>query len=184
MTALKSHAPEYRKLLIWLAVLVLCFNAGCAAIQTAPSYTDPIPGDVLALRMSTVLRELRWTFMGSLRNIVMWNQSNDNLLIAFPYLNGWGWVCVNGQATSICNALREIGGKGNFARPSDFASLELAAEKVGYRTITGADLVKLFPALAKSVMDASAAFSQSVMPTLFVVPAGVVGEDPWATIQQ
>lgn len=141
------------------------------AYNVFPSYTTPLPGDVQALRVTTVLRELRFAALGSLRSYIWVNDANGNILFAWPMGHeSIGWVCLNGNSVSVCNALRAIGNRGNLAAVKDFRYLMDGIAKTGYRPIDATELYKLFPTFVTSIMQSTIAWAQTVIPNIILVP--------------
>lgn len=148
----------------------LLLSSCAGAYQNYPSYLEPLEGDVQAVRVTSVLRELRFAVMGSLRSYIYVNEATGNVLFTWPAPGGVAWVCLNGQTANVCNALRAIGLKGNLANLDDFRSVMKTAFDMGYRPVDPTTLAKMFPGLVTSIIESTSSFANQVIPSIIVIP--------------
>jgi len=177
----------YRKATINLIVILLAVNlAACTgAVQGVPSYAVPQPGQLQPIRYTTLLWQLKdAVIMGSTRSLILFNESNGMAMVSFPHAGGWGWIVLDTRMHSLANALHKAGTLGQLANCSDFGCIVKAAESIGYRQITANDLTRLAPGFVKAVATATGNFAGTALPSIFVIPAGVVGGSPWDGVQQ
>jgi hypothetical protein len=181
---LHDYAPEYRKMLIWFVVLCLAGSmVGCAAVQQASPYVAQT-GYIEPVRFSVVMSGMREAVMGNVQSLIMYNEANGQVLFAWPRAGGWAWTVLDSRASSAAMAIRQIGGAGNLMSCADFSCLTKGAETIGYRQVTAADLLKLAPAFCQSVLQQTVSFAGGAMTSMFVVPAGIFPDSPWAVTEQ
>jgi len=113
---------------------------------------------------------------------ILYNQTSRVVVYAWPHLQGWAFICLNGQTSSLCNAIRQAGTQGTYVNTRDFALLIDKATELGYRWIAPDQLVKLVPSLATSALQSAAATAASTLPNIIVIPAGVFAPLPGAPV--
>jgi len=175
----------YQRMTVNLCVMLLAFNmVGCAAVQQAGDPYAQAAGFVEPVRWSAVYQGLREALLGNTRSLIMFNQNNQMLMVAWPRAAGWAWIVLDTKFASAANAIHQAGGQGNLMSCADFSCLMRGAEKIGYRQVVPADLLKLAPAFCQSVLQQSAAFASSALTSIVVMPIGVAPADPWAEVVQ
>jgi len=173
----------YQRMITNLVVIILAMNlVSCAAVQQGSPYVQQ-PGYIEPVRWTAVYSGIRNALMGDTQSLIMWNSRNLNVMFAWPRANGWAWIVLNTRY-SVHNAIHAAGSMGNLMNCADFSCLTAGAEKIGYRQITAADLVKAAPGFANSVVQQTVAFASTAMTSIVVMPIGVAPSDPWAEVVQ
>jgi len=170
----------YQRMITNIVVIILAMNlVSCAAVQQGSPYVAH-PGYVETVRWTAVSEGIRSALLGNSRSLIMFNENNQMLMVAWPRAAGWAWIVLDTRFSSVGNAIHAAGGSGNLMSCADFSCLTAGAERIGYRQVDPETLRRLVPAFCSSILQQTAAFASSALTSIVVMPIGVAPADPWA----